>query len=253
MPFRAFRRSASLALAATVALSAPVMAITDAERTELREEMRRYLMENPEVLLEAMQALEAKRSEEEAKARSSVLASMGDVLRETPRGAALGNQDGDVTLVEFFDYNCGYCKSALPQLQSLIAADPKLRVVLREIPVLGEPSLRASSVSLAFRHLSPERYGEFHSKLLGHRGVADEDSALAVAEELGQSEAAIRAAMALPEVKAALDESTRLSMMLRIDGTPTYVVANEVVVGAVEAETLQAKIENVRRCASTVC
>ncbi|KAB0681823.1 DsbA family protein [Aureimonas leprariae] len=233
--------------------ASPVLAMSDAEKADIQKVVREYLIENPEVLVEAMSALETKRAAEEARSQSAALAAVADEVRMTPAGTILGNPNGDVTVVEFFDYNCGYCRHALPDMEALIVSDPKLRFVLKEIPVLGDPSVRASRVSLAFRHVKPDLYGKFHETLLGRKGVADEDSALAVAEDLGVSEAEMRAAMALPEVQGVIDDNNRLSAMLKINGTPSYVVGDEVVPGAVGREALAEKIENVRRCARASC
>ncbi|WP_244639263.1 DsbA family protein [Aureimonas endophytica] len=251
---RAPLRAAALA----AFLSLPVLpqaaaAMDEPQKSELRGEIRAYLLEHPEVLLEAMDALEAKRAAEEARNQSAAIASLAGELTATPPGTAIGNPEGDVTLVEFFDYNCGYCKHALTDMEALVAADPKLRVVLKEIPVLGEQSVAASRVSLAFRHLAPQRYGEFHEKLLGMRGVADEDSAIGVAEGLGVAEADLRGAMGSPDVQKAIDENNRLSALLKVNGTPSYVIGDEVVSGAVGREALAAKIQNMRSCAKASC
>ncbi|GGD25515.1 DsbA family protein [Aureimonas glaciei] len=243
--------AASLVLALTA--SAPALALTDGEKTEIETVVRDYLIRNPEVLLEAMDALEAKRQAQAVGEQKEAIAQAGPNLFATPEGTVIGNPEGDVTVVEFFDYNCGYCKRALTDMQALIEADPQLRFVLKEIPVLGPPSVEASHVSLAFRHLAPTRYGEFHARLLGSKGTANEDSALTLAEELGVDEAAMRAAMKLPEVEAALQEDTRIAELLKITGTPSYVLANEVVPGAIGKEGLAEKIANVRSCGQTRC
>ncbi|KQT49038.1 disulfide bond formation protein DsbA [Aureimonas sp. Leaf454] len=243
----------ALALSLLGASAWPVLAVTDGERGDIEGVVRDYLIRNPEVLLEAMDALEAKRAVKDVAEQKAAIASAGPTLYATPAGTTLGNPAGDVTVVEFFDYNCGYCKRALADMEGLLEKDTKIRFVLKEIPVLGDESVAASHVSLAFRHLAPERYGDFHRKLLGLRGVANEDSAIAVAEEMGIDDAALRAAMASPEVEAAIAENTRLAGLLKINGTPSYVVGGEVVPGAIGLEGLAAKIENVRTCASASC
>ncbi|MBC8129174.1 MAG: DsbA family protein [Rhizobiaceae bacterium] len=247
--------SGSLAFAIAAAVLQPVtaFALTDAEKSDIETVVRDYLIRNPEVLLEALDSLEKKRAVEDQAAVKGAIASARDTLFASPVGTVLGNPEGDVTVVEFFDYNCGYCKRALADMEQLISADPKLRFVLKEIPVLGEDSAAATRVSLALRHVAPERYGEFHAKLLAHKGVANEDSALQVVEDMGVPEGAVRDAMTLPAVEAAIAEGAQLAGLLKINGTPSYVVADELVPGAIGGEGLAAKVANVRACASATC
>jgi len=240
-------------LAVTAALPLPALAFDDKEKTDIEAVVRDYLIRNPEVLLEAMDALQAKRAAEDLVAQKGAISGAGPSLFASPEGTVLGNPDGDVTVVEFFDYNCGYCKHALADMESLVEKDPKLRFVLKEIPVLGEPSVAASHVSIAFRHIAPAKYGDFHKKLLASKGVADADKAITVAADFGVDEAAVRAAMKLPEVEAVLAENDRLASLLKITGTPSYVIADEVVPGAIGEEGLAAKIANVRGCGKTSC
>lgn len=241
------------ALSICVSVSRPALALDEAETQEIETVIRDYLLRNPEVLLEALDVLETRRAEEARVAQGTALESAGPQLTSSPDGTVLGNPDGDVTLVEFFDYNCGYCKRALADKDTLLANDPQLRIVLKEIPVLGPPSEAAARVSLAVRATAPTQYAEFHNRLLASRGVADEARAYAVVQELGIDEAGVRAAVDTPAVAQALEESGRLAGLLQIDGTPTYVLGNEIVPGAVGAEILAGKIANIRECGRTAC
>ncbi|WP_343034057.1 DsbA family protein [Aurantimonas aggregata] len=252
-------RQTLLAAAASLALALPAAAQTaqprfDTEATqEIESIIHRYLVEHPEVLLEALDALEAKRATEQMASQKDAIEEHSTALFASPEGTVLGNPDGDVTLVEFFDYNCGYCKQAQADVDALLAADPDIRFVLKEISVLGPQSLAASRVSLAVRELAPERYGEFQRTLLGSRGVADEAAAMGVAEDLGIETAPLRTAMSSPAVSAALAESNELAEGLAINGTPSYVLADGILAGAVGKEALAAGIANVRACGSTSC
>lgn len=248
---RLLRAALSLTLLGATAL--PAHAVTDAERGEIEGVVRDYLLRNPEVIFEAVDAMKAKAARQEAEAQKAAVASADPALYASPEGTVLGNPQGDVTLVEFFDYNCGFCKRAVPDLDALIASDKNLRVVLKEIPVLGEESVAASRVSLAFRHLAPERYGEFHHRMMGLRGVANADSAIEIADELGVDEAALRKAMALPEVESVIRENQALMDHLQIGGTPFYVIGKGTVPGALDFEGLSAKVEEARRCSSAAC
>ena len=166
----------------------------------------------------------------------------------------LGNAKGDVTLVEFFDYNCGFCKGALPQMMSLLKDDTNLRVVLKEFPVLGPGSVEAAKVAVAVRmqDKTGKKYLDFHQKLLGSRGKADNARALAVAKEVGMDMGRLEKDMASDEVRVSLEESLKLAETLGLNGTPSYVVGNDVVIGAVGLDVLRSKISTVR-CGKASC
>ena len=197
--------------------------------------------------------MEAKRNSDQVAAQTAAIKSNKSEIFQTPKGTALGDPTGDVTVVEFFDYNCGYCKHAMSDMDTLLKSDPKLRFVLKEIPVLGPQSVEATRVSLAFRELKPELYAEFHRKLLGSRGVADENRALAVAEDLGVKESQLRPVMESKDIQAQIEAESDLANKLQISGTPTYVINDRVLAGAVGADNLTAAIANVRKCGSASC
>ena len=147
-------------------------------------------------------------------------------------------------MVEFFDYNCGYCKRALPDMVELLKTNPNLKFILKEFPVLGEGSVEAARVAVAVRmqDASGKKYLEFHQKLLGGRGPADKAHALAAAKDLGFDMARIEKDMNSDEAKETIDENLKLADAIGVSGTPTYVVGNEVVVGAVGLDTLKEKL-----------
>ncbi len=161
----------------------------------------------------------------------------------------LGNPQGNVTMVEFFDYNCGYCKRAMSDMLDLIKADGNLKFVLKEFPVLGEGSVEAARVAVAARmqDSSGKKYIEFHQKLLGGRGAADKMRALAVAKEVGFDMPRLERDMASDEVKKTIEENMKLAEALGVSGTPSYVVGDEVVVGAVGLDSLRDKISAERK------
>ena len=209
--------------------------------------VRQYLLDNPEVLEEVIAALEAKRSESQADSQKQAVAENREAL-ETPEfsTAAVGNDAGDVTLVEFFDYNCGYCKRMLPQLIDLIENDDKLRVVFREWPVLGEASQAAARVALGVRQVAPEKYFEFHRTLLSHNGRVGKDEAMAVARDLDIDTAALESSAASNATTAAIQENFRLGDALGLRGTPSYVVGDTVFMGAVPQEQIAQEIAELR-------
>ncbi|WP_279479544.1 DsbA family protein [Aureimonas sp. SK2] len=246
------RALAPLLLGATL-LAAPAHAFDEAQTGEIETIVRNYLIAHPEVLLESLQALETKRAAEAKAGQSETIAQLRQRLETSPSGTVAGNPEGDVTLVEFFDYNCGYCRRAASDLQVLLESDPKLRVVYKEIPVLGPASEAAARVSLAFREAKPESYPAYQKALLASRAQVDEARALEVAAGMGVDEATLRPLMAGAAVNAALSESGELATALGINGTPSYVIGDELVPGAVGADALAEKIASVRACGSATC
>ena len=253
------RFPARLALAAGLmltlsAFASHAQAISDAQRTDIERIVREYLIKNPEVLQEAIAALEKKQAASEAEKHQTAVKDNAEALFRSTRHVVVGNPQGDVTFVEFFDYNCGYCKRAMADMLELMKNDPKLRVVLKEFPVLGPASVEAARVSLAVRlqDKTGKKYLEFHQKLLTGRGQADKARALAVAKEVGFDVARLERDMAGDEVKASLEESFKLAERLGLNGTPSYVIGNNVIIGAVGAEALKEKINNAR-CGKAIC
>ncbi|MGE3989959.1 MAG: DsbA family protein [Pseudorhodoplanes sp.] len=220
---------------------------TQQQRSDIESIIRDYFIKNPE-MIEELQALA------QAEKLKRVITENKQALFHSPSHVTLGNPNGDVTMVEFFDYNCGFCKRALDDMMTLIKNNPNLRVVLKEMPVLSQGSLDAAmvAVAVAMQDKTGKRYVDFHQKLLSGRGQADKARALAVAREVGADMARIEKDMAGPQVKAALQESHQLAEALGFQGTPSYVIGNEAVVGAVGVAELQAKI-NKARCGKASC
>ncbi|HMN88307.1 MAG TPA: DsbA family protein, partial [Bauldia sp.] len=198
--------------------------------------------------------LEKRQAAAEADRSKAALAQHRERVFNSPHQVVLGNPKGDVTLVEFFDYNCGYCKRAHADMLQLLDEDKDLRIVLKEFPVLGEGSVQAAQVSIAVRLVAPEKSAEFFNALLDEKGQINGAKALALAEELGIDRAKLDEAMKTDEVKATIEESYDLANKLSLTGTPSYVTAQEVVVGAVGYDALKEKIATARAaCATTSC
>jgi protein-disulfide isomerase len=230
-------------------------ALTEAQRAQFESVIKDYLMKNPEVIEEAMAALEKKRADEQAEARRRLISEQSSILINSARQAEMGNRQGDVTVVEFFDYNCGFCKRGLADTNALLETDKKVRYVLKEFPVLGPGSVEAAQVSIAVNRIAPDKHAEFHNKLLGGRGQANKARALEVAKEVGIDVKKVEAALADPEVAATIEENYALANGLGLTGTPTYVIGNDVVPGAVGLEALKKRIEDIRKCGAntTAC
>ncbi|MFP1631324.1 DsbA family protein [Zhengella sp. ZM62] len=243
----------ALSVSLPVRAVAEDMTISDANRKEIESIIRSYLIENPEVLIEAQQALEEKQAAEQRNLQRAVISAAGDDLFDSKHDGLIGNPQGSVTIVEFFDYNCGYCKRALDDMQAMVEADKDLRFVLKEFPILGEDSQKAHIVSQALINIAPDKYPEFHQQLLSSRGRATEDKAIEIATGMGIDEAALRDAMKDPQIIATFRKTYDLANKLSITGTPSYVLGDEVVFGALGQDVLTAKVENLRACNSTEC
>ncbi|HWZ05806.1 MAG TPA: DsbA family protein, partial [Bradyrhizobium sp.] len=216
--------------------------------------IKNYLIAHPEVLEEAMAELNKRQAAAEAEKHEASVAENSETIFNSPRGVVLGNKDGDVTFVEFFDYNCGYCKRAMADMLDLMKSDPKLRVVLKEFPVLSQGSVEAAQVAVAVRMQDPSgrKYLDFHQKLLGGRGQADKARALAAAKDAGLDVGRIEKDLASPEVRATIEENFKLADAMGMNGTPSYVIGKQIVVGAIGLEGLKQKI-GVARCGKATC
>jgi protein-disulfide isomerase len=223
----------------------PTQTFSTDQRHEIEAIIKEYLVSHPDVLQDAMDALDKHQKEADAdKARVTIKENNATIFNSEHQ-VVLGNPHGNVTMVEFFDYNCAYCKRALPDMMSLLKSNPDLKFVLKEFPVLGEGSVEAAHVAVAARmqDSTGQKYIEFHQKLLGGRGAANKDRALAVAKEVGFDMARIEKDMNDPEVKKTIDEDMKLADLLGVNGTPSYVVGDEVIVGAVGLDELKTKLK----------
>lgn len=241
------RRALGLSLLiATALFSLPATAenFSDDQRQQIEGIIKDYLIKHPEVIQDVMSALDKKQQEAEAAKATAVIKDNNATLFNSPHQVVLGNPQGTTQVVEFFDYNCGYCKRALPDMLTLLKTNPDLKFVLKEFPVLGEGSVEAAHVAVAARMQDPtgKKYIDFHQKLLGGRGPADKARALAVAKEVGFDMSRIEKDMNSDEVKTTIDEDMKLADTLGVNGTPSYIVGDKLVVGAVGLDELKERI-----------
>jgi len=192
---------------------------------------------------EVLAAVEKHQKDAEAQQQRANIRANNATLFNSPHQVVLGNPHGKIEMVEFFDYNCGFCKHALPDMVKLLDTNHDIKFVLKEFPVLGEGSVEAARVAVAARMQDPKKYMQFHQKLLGGRGAADKARALAVAKEVGFDVARIERDMASEEVNTTIAEDMKLADALGVNGTPSYVVGDELVVGAVGFDELKKKID----------
>jgi protein-disulfide isomerase len=234
--------------------AASAQSFSDSQRGDIETIIKNYLVAHPEVVEDAMTELSKRQAAAETEKHQATIAKNADAIFNSPRGVTIGNKDGDVTFVEFFDYNCGYCKRAMADMLDLMKTDPKLKVVLKEFPVLGPGSVEAAQVAVAARMQDPagKKYLEFHQKLLGGRGQADKARAMAAAKDAGFDMARLEKDLANPEVRATIEENFKLAEDMGMNGTPSYVIGKEIVVGAVGLDGLKEKI-GLARCGKATC
>jgi protein-disulfide isomerase len=242
----AYAAATVVVLLLPASVPAGAQSFSDPQRGEIEKIIKEYIVSHPEVLQEAMAELEKRQAAAEAEKSKTTIKNNAQTIFSSARQVTLGNPQGDVTLVEFFDYNCGYCKRALSDMMDLMKTDSKLKVVLKEFPVLGPGSEEAARVAVAVRMQDPtgKKYLEFHQKLLGGRGAAGR----AVALDMSRLEKD----MASDEAKVTFNENIKLAEALGMNGTPSYVVGSEVVVGAVGLDGLKQKV-NTARCGAPTC
>ena len=248
------RYALGLALGLAFAPTAQADSLTADQKTELGAFIKDYLVSHPEVLREAIEALDKHDKQVAEEARRSAVANQASTIYSSKFQADIGNPKGSATLVEFFDYNCHFCKGALPDIAKLMKDDPQLHLVLKDFPVLGPGSVEAARVASAVRkQLQGERFWEFHNKLLGMKGPVGKKEALGVAKEMGLDMAEIEKDMTSKETEDGLREVLSMADELQINGTPTFVLGDSVVVGAVGYDELKSKIDAVHKCGKATC
>ena len=238
------RLAAPLAVAMLLApVAASAQTFSPEQRQQIEGIIKEYLIAHPEVVQEVLAAVDKHQKDAEAQQQRATIRANNATLFNSPHQVVLGNPHGKIEMVEFFDYNCGFCKHALPDMVKLLDTNHDIKFVLKEFPVLGEGSVEAARVAVAARMQDPSKYMQFHQKLLGGRGAADKARALAVAKEVGFDMARIERDMASPEVNTTIAEDMKLADALGVNGTPSYVVGDELVVGAVGFDELKKKID----------
>lgn len=219
-------------------------ALSDAEQEAVRALVRETLLENPEILIEALQLYEQRQLQAEAERQSQALVAHRAALENSPGVPIIGNPEGDVVIVEFFDYNCPYCRQVAEPLRRAVEADGNLKVVMKEWPILGPESYFAARAALAAQQ--QDRYEDLHFALMERAGKLTQEQVLAVAESLGLDMARLQADMRSPEIDAALQRTYDLAEALGINGTPAFVVADEILPGAVTMSRLQQAVAQAR-------
>lgn len=247
-----FPRALAGVATALALLTAPAQALdlstmSEAERAIFGAEVRAYLLENPEVIIEAVNLLEQRQAQTEAAQDEALVAANLNELQNDGYSWVGGNPDGDITLVEFMDYRCGYCRRAAPEVAQLLAEDGNIRLIIKEFPILGEASVMASRFAVATRLVAGDKaYKQVHDALIEFGGEPNDVSLRRLSEGLGLDADAIMAQMDSAEVNQELAQTRALAQRLKISGTPTFVLQDELLRGYLPADQMSVIIAEMR-------
>lgn len=248
---RLSQAAASAALAFGL-LSSPAQALdlkemTPAERAAFGEEVRAYLLENPEVILEAVNLLEQRQAADEAARDEALVAANIAEIENDGYSWVGGNPEGDITLVEFMDYRCGYCRRAGPEVAKLLERDGNIRLVIKEFPILGEASVLSSRFAVATRLVAGnDAYKQVHDALIELRSEPNEVALRRLAEGFALDSEAILAKMDSQEVSRELHQNRALAQRMAISGTPTFVLGTEMLRGFLPADQMEIMLAEIR-------
>ncbi len=224
------------------------------QRSAIEALVKDVLLKNPEIIQEALVELERRQQQAQVDAQKQVLVTERATIFNGATDAVAGNPNGDVTIVEFFDYNCGFCKRSLTDMQEILKQDNRLRIVLKDFPILGADSVEAARVAIAVKNqLKGERYWNFHVALMSSRGRVNGQRALEVAREQGANIDQVRREMESEAVRGAIEQNVVLGDRLGLTGTPAFVMGEEIIFGAVGSDAIKGRIASMRRCGKTNC
>lgn len=243
-----------LATAAALALGLALPAhaldldnLTEAERATLHDEIRAYLLQNPEVIMEAVAVLEERQAQGQVQADAELVRANADALFDEGHSWVGGNPEGDITLVEFMDYRCGYCRRAVDEVEGLLDADGNIRFILKEFPILGDESMLASRFAIATRQVAgDDAYKAVHDALMSYNGAMNEAGFIRLADSLGLDAQAIVDAMDRDSVTRVIAANHQLGQKLQINGTPTFVMGEQMLRGFVPQDALQEVADEIR-------
>ncbi len=236
-----------LSLISTSALALDLNALSDTEKAEFGAQVREYLLENPEVIIEAINILEERNAATQEQADRDLVASNADELFNDGYSWVGGNPDGDITLVEFMDYRCGYCRRAVPEVASLLAEDGNIRLVIKEFPILGDASVLSSRFAVATKHVAgDDAYKQVHDALMEFSGEPSEVTLRRISDGLGLDSDAIIAAMDSNQVTEEITRTRELAQRMQITGTPSFVLGTEMLRGFLPADQMQQIADGVR-------
>jgi protein-disulfide isomerase len=219
--------------------------VTPAKKSAFEQIVHDYILQHPEVIVEALQSAEEKMKAQSEESARAALVERRQELLDDPTAPTAGNPKGDVTIVEFFDYRCPYCKQVEPALEALLTEDRELRIVYKELPILGKDSVYATRVALAARNQA--MYDKFHAAMMAAKGKIDEKGILQIAADSGLDIERLRRDMPAPEIDEIIKRNYDLAQALDIHGTPAFVIGGELVAGAIDIETMKRRIAAARK------
>jgi len=231
----------SIAIASVFAFALPLAASSQEpanagaiQKQKTEKIVREYLINNPEIVIKAINEYQRRKQAEADTKKQQAMSSMSDNLKHNPNDPVIGNPKGDVTIVEFFDYRCGYCKRVFPDVQSLIKKDGNIRYVLKEFPILGAESVYASNVAMAVWLHQPDKYFAFHSAMMLNKGGLGETKVMELAQSAGIDTTALKEQMKDPVIEKTLAATQEQAKALNISGTPGFIFGNTLVPGAID-------------------
>lgn len=239
-----------LAAPAIVPFAQDVSSMTPEERAAFGAEVRAYLLENPEVIYEAIQVLEERRDQEQALADRSLVADNAQALFNDGFSFVAGNPNGDVTIVEFLDYQCGFCKRAHPVIEELLDRDPNLRLVVKDFPILGPESVTVGRMALAAVDVDPSKFQDLNDGLMTYQGQLSEAVAYRIAGSLGYDIATLKALAESDDIEERIQQNYQLAQALRLEGTPAFVIGEEIIRGFLPVEDMQRVVAGVRNASN---
>ena len=244
---RSFFKPLLTCTAAVLLLAAPAHAQSKAlTEDDVVAIVKRVIKEQPELIIDSLESMKARESANSQQKQAATLKTSKAALTQNPLSPFIGNPKGDVVVVEFFDYHCGYCKRMLPVMQELVKSDKNVKVVFKEFPILSEDSGLAARAALAVNKVAPKKYFEYHGKLMNHKGEFTEESLLKYADELSIDREAVRKEANAEWITKYLGEIRSLAQKLDIQGTPAMIVGDQILPGATDVDTLKGLIAKAR-------
>lgn len=243
------RTTSKLAAGALLSLSLSVGAwagtFSDEQQKEIGELVKQYLLTNPEILRDAFRELERRENAEKEKLAQKGISENAETLYKSKLSYVAGNAKGDISMVEFFDYNCGFCKRAFGDVLSILESDKNLRLVVKEFPILGPGSVFASRAAIAAKEQG--KYWDFHVALMQSRGSLDEGKVIAIAKKIGLDVDKLRADMKSDRVTSEIEETYALANKLGVNGTPAFIIDDKLIPGAMGLQALEQQVATVRK------
>lgn len=228
------------------ACSEEAQPLSPAQKQQMEQVVRDYLINNPEVIMEAINALQAREQAATEARQQDAMKVVENDLKNNPNDPSIGNPDGDVTMVEFFDYRCGFCKRVFGDVQTLLKEDGKIRLVLKEFPILGPESEYASRAAQAVWLHQKDKYPPFHTAMMENKGALGEEKVMELAQAAGVDTTALKDQMTDPRIAQTFEATAKQAQLLGISGTPAFVFGTQVQPGAMPLEMMKEMVGVVR-------